>query len=140
MFCNNACKKPENLKITGENRKNLKETWKNLKEGGKGWTEEGGGVQSVNTLLIPRNSLKQKAAVTKTDLCTKRRWGGGTHTPPPSSSQNNPNISKVATCSEKGGGMDEIWGRGQKIYENHIQFDPQITEQYARIKLKYGQD
>jgi hypothetical protein len=36
--------------------------------------------------------------------------------------------------------MDEIWGRGQKIYENHIQFDPQITEQYARIKLKYGQD
>ncbi len=21
-----------------------------------------------------------------------------------------------------GGGIDEIWGRGQKIYENHIQF------------------
>jgi hypothetical protein len=54
--------------------------------------------------------------------------------------------------------MDEIWGRGQKIYKNHIQFDPrvveggggelipplpphlQITKQYARTKLKYGQD
>jgi len=108
---------------------------------GRGELNKGGGVQSVNTLPIPRNNLKQKAAVTRTDLCTKKRWGRGDLNPPPTpSSQNNPNISKVATCSEEGGGMDEIWGRGQKIYENHIQFDPQITEQYARIKLKYGQD
>jgi hypothetical protein len=59
----------------------------------------------------------------------KMGWGGGL-TPPPSSSQNNPNISKVTTCSEKGGGMDEIWGRGQKIYKNHIQFDPRKQYYY----------
>jgi len=53
--------------------------------------------------------------------------------------------------------MDETWGKGQKIHENHIQIGPkgvgggregalpppphpQYTEQYARIKLEYGHD
>ena len=76
-FCNNAREKPENLKITGKNRKNLKKLEKTGKRVGRGELKKGGGVQSVNTLPIPRNNLKQKAAVTRTDLCTKKRWGGG---------------------------------------------------------------
>ncbi len=73
--------------------------------------------------------------------------GGGQDTFPLPTSQN---IPKQTVCP------GEIWGRGQKVYKNHIPFDPrgggerelflpppphpQITEQHARIKLKYGQD
>ena len=59
--------------------KKLEKTWKRV---GRGKLKKWGGVQSVNTLPIPRNNLKQKAAVTRTDLCTKKRWGGGLKPPP----------------------------------------------------------
>jgi hypothetical protein len=36
MLCNNACKKPENLKITGENRKKFKRNLKKLERGWEG--------------------------------------------------------------------------------------------------------
>ena len=45
-------------------KKKLKEAWKNLKYGGEGGgrTEKGGGIQSVNTLPVPKKNLNQTAA------------------------------------------------------------------------------
>ncbi len=70
-FCNNVCEKPENLKMTGKKLENtwmkLEKTWNRV--GGRGELK-GGGIQSIITLPIPKNNLKQTAAATKTDLCT----------------------------------------------------------------------
>ena len=45
--------------------------------------------------------------------------GGGQDTFPLPTSQN---IPKQTVCP------GEIWGRGQKVYKNHIQFDPRGVE------------
>jgi len=114
-----------------------------------GWTKEGGGqntppphfpeysqTDSVPPILLPSQEMIRgvktlsPSPLPRTppncyqdrNLCTKKRWGGGEAHPPPQPPRTAPTL--IRNHMYWGGGMDETWGKGQKIHENYIQIGP----------------